>query len=65
MLSLSSEELKYRRLPVQWCFASRFVSFARPVPTVGTHKAEPTAKEMKKGMLEMMRQQPADTATAA
>ena len=32
---------------------------------VGTHKAEPTAKEMKKGMLEMMRQQPAGTATAA
>jgi PhnB protein len=32
---------------------------------VGTHKAEPTAKEMKKGMLEMMRQQPTDTATAA
>ncbi len=33
--------------------------------TVGTHKAEPTAKEMKEKMREMMRQQPADTATAA
>jgi PhnB protein len=32
---------------------------------VGTHKAEPTAKEMKKKMLEMMRQQPVGTATAA
>ena len=33
---------------------------------VGTHKAEPTAKEMKKGMEEMMRQQPpAGQATAA
>jgi PhnB protein len=32
---------------------------------VGTHKAEPTAKEMKKKMLEQMRQQPAGTATAA
>jgi PhnB protein len=32
---------------------------------VGTHKAEPTAKEMKEKMLEMMRQQPAGTATAA
>ncbi len=32
---------------------------------VGTHKAEPTAKEMKEKMREMMRQQPADTATAA
>jgi hypothetical protein len=31
---------------------------------VGTHKAEPTAEEMKKGMLEMMRQ-PTDTAAAA
>jgi len=31
---------------------------------VGTHKVEPTAKEMKKGMLEMMRQQQTDTATA-
>jgi PhnB protein len=31
---------------------------------VGTHKAEPTAKEMKAGMLEMMRQQPAAAATA-
>jgi PhnB protein len=33
--------------------------------TVGTHKAEPTAKEMKKGMEEMMKQQPAGAATAA
>jgi PhnB protein len=32
---------------------------------VGTHKAEPTAKEMKEKMLEQMRQQPAGTATAA
>ncbi len=32
---------------------------------VGTHKAEPTAKEMKEKMLEMMRQQPAGVATAA
>ena len=32
---------------------------------VGTHKAEPTAKEMKEKMLEQMRQQPADAATAA
>jgi uncharacterized glyoxalase superfamily protein PhnB len=32
---------------------------------VGTHKAEPTAKEMKEKMREMMRQQPAGTATAA
>src|SRR5438105_11206139 len=32
---------------------------------VGTHKAEPTAKEMKEKMLEMMRQQPAGAATAA
>jgi PhnB protein len=32
---------------------------------VGTHKAELTAKEMKKKMLEMMRQQPVGTATAA
>jgi PhnB protein len=31
---------------------------------VGTHKADPTAKEMKKGMLEMMRQQPAGAAAA-
>jgi PhnB protein len=31
---------------------------------VGTHKAEPTAKEMKKGMEEMMKQQP-PSATAA
>src|SRR5947207_7473496 len=32
---------------------------------VGTHKAEPTAKEMKKGMEEMMKQQPVGAATAA
>lgn len=32
---------------------------------VGTHKAEPTAKEMKEKMAEMMRQQPAGQATAA
>jgi PhnB protein len=32
---------------------------------VGTHKAEPTTKEMKEKMLEMMRQQTAGTATAA
>jgi hypothetical protein len=32
---------------------------------VGTHKAELTAKEMKKGMLEMMRPQPTGTATTA
>ena len=32
---------------------------------VGTHKAEPSAKEMKEKMLEQMRQQPAGTATAA
>ena len=32
---------------------------------VGTHKAEPTAKEMKKKMLEQMRPQPAATETAA
>ena len=32
--------------------------------TIGTHKAEPTAKEMKKGMLEMMKQQSAGTAAA-
>lgn len=31
---------------------------------IGTHKAEPTAKEMKEKMLEMMRQQPTGTATA-
>jgi len=31
---------------------------------VGTHKAEPTAKEMKKGMMEMMKQQPAGAAAA-
>ena len=31
---------------------------------VGTHMAEPTAKEMKQGMLEMMRQQPAGAAAA-
>jgi PhnB protein len=28
---------------------------------VGTHKAEPTAKEMKKGMEEMMKHQPTGT----
>jgi PhnB protein len=32
---------------------------------VGTHKAEPTAKEMKEKMLEMLQQQPTGTATAA
>jgi uncharacterized glyoxalase superfamily protein PhnB len=32
---------------------------------VGTHKAEPTAKEMKEKMLEQMRPQPAATETAA
>jgi len=32
---------------------------------VGTHKAEPTSKEMKEKMLEMMRQRPAGAATAA
>jgi len=32
---------------------------------VGTHKAEPTAKEMKKGMEEMMKQQPVGAVTAA
>ena len=31
---------------------------------VGTHKAEPTTKEMKKGMEEMMKQQSAGAATA-
>jgi len=31
---------------------------------VGTHKAEPTAKEMKKGMEDMMKQQPAGAAAA-
>jgi len=31
---------------------------------VGTHKAEPTAKEMKQGMIEMMRQQPAGAVAA-
>ena len=31
---------------------------------VGTHKAEPTVKEMKQKMLEMMRQQPATAAAA-
>jgi PhnB protein len=31
---------------------------------VGTHKAEPTAKEMKKGMQAMMKQQPASAAAA-
>ena len=32
---------------------------------IGTHRAEPTAKEMKQGMLEMMKQQPAVAGTAA
>jgi len=32
---------------------------------VGTHKAEPTSKEMKKKMLEQMRPQPTNAATAA
>jgi len=32
---------------------------------VGTHKAEPTAKEMKKKMQEQIGAQPAGTATAA
>jgi len=32
---------------------------------VGTHKAEPTAKEMKEKMLEQMRQQPSGAANAA
>lgn len=32
---------------------------------VGTHKAEPSAKDMKKAMEEMMKQQPAGAATAA
>jgi len=32
---------------------------------VGTHMAEPTVKEIKEKMLEQMRQQPADAATAA
>jgi len=31
---------------------------------IGTHKAEPSAKEMKKGMEEMMKQQPAGAAAA-
>ena len=31
---------------------------------VGTHKAEPTAKEMKQGMIEMMGQKPAGAAAA-
>ena len=31
---------------------------------VGTHKAEPTAKEMKKGMEEMVKQQPTEAAAA-
>jgi PhnB protein len=31
---------------------------------IGTHKAEPTAKEMKDGMLEMMKQQPTGAAAA-
>ena len=32
---------------------------------VGTHKAEPTSQQMKKKMMEQMRQQPAGAATAA
>jgi hypothetical protein len=32
---------------------------------VSTHKAEPTSQEMKKKMMEQMRQQPAGAATAA
>jgi len=32
---------------------------------VGTHKAEPTSQEMKKKMMEQMRQQPAGAASAA
>jgi PhnB protein len=32
---------------------------------IGTHRAEPTAKEMKQGMLEMMKEQPAGAGTAA
>jgi hypothetical protein len=31
---------------------------------IGTHKGEPTAKEIKQGMLEMMKQEPADAAAA-
>ena len=31
---------------------------------IGTHKAEPSAREMKKGMLEMMKQQPSGAAAA-
>jgi hypothetical protein len=31
---------------------------------VGTHKSEPTAKEMKRGMEEMMKQQPAGAVAA-
>jgi len=31
---------------------------------IGTHKAEPTAKEMKKGMQEMMKQHPTSAAAA-
>ena len=32
---------------------------------IATHRAEPTAKELKKKMLEQMKTQPADTSTAA
>jgi PhnB protein len=32
---------------------------------IATHRAEPTAKELKKKMLEQMKPQPADTSTAA
>jgi hypothetical protein len=31
---------------------------------IGTHKAEPSAKDMKKGMEEMMKQMPTATAAA-
>ena len=31
---------------------------------IGTHKADPSAKEMKKGMFEMMKQQPGSTTAA-
>ena len=34
----------------------------RTAKSIGTHKAEPTAREMKKGMQEMMKQQPAGPA---
>jgi len=41
-----------------------FVDPDRYAWMVGTHKAEPTAKEMKKGMEEMMKHQPAAAAAA-